>query len=105
MKKSGKKSGARTDDAISRPMVACGSGKKADKGTVAGRSAKTGVSSRGRDLTGVKKLLGSVPEVRSELVVRFKAEVESGKYYVDAGRVAEKMIEKALKNATKRKKI
>lgn len=57
------------------------------------------ISSRGRELNRVKKMLESVPEVRQDMVVRLRNDIQGGNYKVDAGKVAERMIERALRDA------
>jgi flagellar biosynthesis anti-sigma factor FlgM len=62
------------------------------------------ISSRAQELNKVKKLLDAVPEIRGEMVVRLKTDIERGNYYIDVGKVAEKMIERALTDALSSKK-
>jgi negative regulator of flagellin synthesis FlgM len=108
MKKNGKKPGG-----VGGVRSGCSGNKPGDVGQVknactCGKTAesdKTDGSSNAKDLMYVKNLLDNVSEIRSEMVIRLKAEVESGSYYVDAGKVAEKMIEKALRNAINSKKV
>lgn len=62
------------------------------------------ISPRARELGRAKQMLDSVPEVRGEMVVKFKTDIDSGGYNVDAGKVAEKMIERAIRNSLYTKK-
>lgn len=62
------------------------------------------ISSKGRELNRAKGLLDSVPDVRVEKVVKLKNDVDLGIYEVDAGKVAEKMIERAVRDALYTKK-
>ena len=56
------------------------------------------ISSKARELGRIKKMLESVPDVRGEMVVKLKNDIQEGNYKVETGKVAEKMIERALKN-------
>jgi negative regulator of flagellin synthesis FlgM len=105
MKINGKKpGGVRTCSSAKRPgdlrrrKKICQCGKAAE-------SDKMDSSSKDNNLLHIKNFLDSVPDIRSEMVIRLKAEVESGSYYVDAGKVAEKMIERALRNVINTKKV
>lgn len=62
------------------------------------------ISPKARELTRAKGLLGSVPDIRTEKVVRLKSDIELGAYEVDAGKVAERMIERAVRDALHQKK-
>ena len=106
MKISGKKPGVSANSSITKPGDATGA--KAKKAAPTGKAAegdKIDISSRAKDLMHVKNLLDAVPDIRSEMVVRLKSDIDSGNYYVDAGKVAEKMIERALMNVIKHKKV
>lgn len=61
------------------------------------------ISSRAREMNRAKGLLDGVPDMRTEKVVRLKTDIESGTYHVDAGKVAEKMIERAVRDALHKK--
>ncbi len=78
-------------------------GKKADEEKVQA-SESVDISSREKELNKAKKLLYVVPDIRGEMVVRLKADIESGNYYIDIGRVAEKMMEMAVSDAFDSKK-
>ncbi|MFQ5736255.1 MAG: flagellar biosynthesis anti-sigma factor FlgM [Thermodesulfobacteriota bacterium] len=69
-------------------------------GSPAGPSGQGGdsvaLSPKAKELNRAKSLLAEVPEVRGEMVVKLKTDIERGNYEVDAGKVAEKMIERAL---------
>lgn len=62
------------------------------------------ISTKAREMNKAKSLLDSVPDVRGEMVVRLKTDIELGNYQVDAGKVAEKMIERAVRDALHSKK-
>lgn len=57
------------------------------------------ISTQARELNKINGMLDSIPGVRAELVVKLKTEIESGKYKVNAGKVADKMIERAIRNS------
>ncbi len=78
-------------------------GKKADVEKVPA-SDSVDISSRAKGLNKAKKLLYVVPDIRGEMVVRLKTDIESGNYYIDVGRVAEKIIETAVADALDFKK-
>lgn len=61
------------------------------------------ISSMARQMNRAKGLLDSVPDVRTEKVVRLKTDIEHGNYQVDAGKVAERMIERAIRDALHKK--
>ncbi len=69
-----------------------------------GGSDNVDLSPRAMELNNAKLLLEGVPEVRGEMVVRLKTDIDSGNYNVDAGKVAEKMIERAVKDSIYSKK-
>lgn len=62
------------------------------------------ISSRAREFGKIKGMLDAVPDVRGEMVVRLKTDIDSGGYAVDAGKVAEKMIERAIRSSLYAKK-
>lgn len=62
------------------------------------------ISTKARQLNTAKGLLESVPDLRVDMVGRIKTDIERGDYNVDAGKVAEKMIERALRGALESKK-
>jgi len=62
------------------------------------------ISPKGWELNRAKGLLDSVPDIRVEKVVKLKNDVDLGIYEVDAGKVAEKMIERAVRDALQTKK-
>lgn len=104
MKIGGKKPGVGTDNYVKK----AGGPEGAKKSGTAGRPSSSGdnveFSSRALELTRATGFLDTVPDVRGEMVVRLKTDIERGDYSVDAGKVAEKMIERALRNALYSKK-
>jgi flagellar biosynthesis anti-sigma factor FlgM len=40
--------------------------------------------------------IGAVPEIRQERVAELREQIREGRYEIDSGRIAEKMIEEAL---------
>ena len=61
------------------------------------------ISSRARQMNRAKSLLDSVPDVRTEKAGKLKSDIERGNYHVDAGKVAERMIERAVRDALHKK--
>jgi len=105
MKIGGKKSGVRTDSYVKKTGDKAGAqntGATAKQSSPAGDNVE--FSSRALELNRAKGLLDTIPDVRGEMVVRLKTDIERGDYSVDAGKVAEKMIERALRNALYAKK-
>lgn len=96
--KIGGKKGVSTDTGIKKANKNEQSGKPVTNGTAPAGSGGdcVALSPRAMEMNRAKGLLENVPEVRGEMVVRLKADIESGDYSVDAGKVAEKMIERAL---------
>jgi len=104
MKIGGKKPGAiGTENFINRANDS-GNAKK-NGGLQGGASSADNVdiSSRARQMNRAKSLLDSVPDVRTEKVGRLKNDIERGNYHVDAGKVAERMIERAVRDALHKK--
>jgi len=62
------------------------------------------LSPRAMEMNRANSMLDDVPDVRGDMVIRLKTEIDSGKYNVKAGKVAEKMIERALLDALNAKK-
>ncbi|HBG46145.1 MAG TPA: flagellar biosynthesis anti-sigma factor FlgM [Deltaproteobacteria bacterium] len=105
MKIGGKKpGGVGTDNFVKKTGEGGGNVKKNDApgGNPSGDSVD--ISSKARELNKAKALLDSVPDVRVEKVEKLKNDVENGDYEVDAGKVAEKMIERAVRDALHTKK-
>lgn len=97
MKISGKKTGVDTGNFVKN----AGDKNRPNKtGQNAGASAGDSValSEKARDINKVKKMIDSIPDIRDEMVVKLRTDIENGNYTVDAGKVAEKMIERALRN-------
>ncbi len=103
MKIDGKKPGAVGADNYITKSGKAAQGKKAE-GAPEGKADRVDISEKAREFSALKGRLGSVPDVRGEMVVRFKGDIESGRYSVDADKVAEKIIEKALLSAIGAKK-
>lgn len=57
------------------------------------------ISQQARDIQAASPPPVEKPEVRAERVAELKRLVESGKYDVDAGKVADSMIKAAIENA------
>lgn len=89
VKRAGDPSGARTTGSIGKPPSP---------------EEDVEFSSRAMELHRAKVMLDSIPDVRGEMVVRLKTDIERGEYSVDAVKVAEKIIERALMNALYAKK-
>ncbi|MBI5491366.1 MAG: flagellar biosynthesis anti-sigma factor FlgM [Deltaproteobacteria bacterium] len=103
--KIGGKKGVSTETFVKK----AGDAAQANKPQAAGKTATQGsdnvdISSKARELNTAKGLLENVPDVRVDMVGRIKTDIERGDYNVDAGKVAEKMIERALRDALESKK-
>lgn len=104
MKIGGKKPGGIATDTFVKKTG--DSGKAGKSGTLGGGTSSADnvdISSRAREMNRAKGLLDSVPDMRTEKVVRLKTDIERGAYHVDAGKVAEKMIERAVRDALHKK--
>lgn len=99
MKIGGKKPGIGTENYIKGVVDGGGGSKKSESAGKPRQGDSVNISSAAKDLNNAKKLLEGTPEVRTDMVVRLRTDIERGSYDVDAGKVAEKMIERALKNA------
>lgn len=99
MKIGGKKPGITSTGNVGRPGDFSGVKKQEpqDKPS-AGQGDNVNISSRAKELNKLKGMADSTPDVRSDMVVRLKTQIENGDYSVDAGKVAEKMIERALRD-------
>lgn len=105
MKIGGKKPGVGTDNYVKKAGVGDDQAKKADGGAGKASSGDSvDISTKARELNKIKKSLDSIPDVRGEIVVRLKTDIERGNYNFDAGKVAEKMMERALRDALYAKK-
>ncbi len=74
---------------------------RADKDASIGRSGRHGpeIIDRDGELKRIRSMLESIPEIRMEKVEKIKRLVESGKYEIRVEQVAEKIIERSLRNA------
>lgn len=104
MKIGGKKPGVGTDNYVKKAGGPAGAKKSVASGKPSPSGDNVEFSSRALELTRATGFLDTVPDVRGEMVVRLKTDIERGDYGVDAGKVAEKMIERALRNALYAKK-
>lgn len=104
MKIGGKKPGAvNTDNFVNRAGDSANVKKNGTLEGGASASDNVDISSRARQMNRAKSLLDSVPEIRTAKVGRLKSDIESGNYHVDAGKVAERMIERAVRDALHKK--
>lgn len=99
MKVGGKKPGVSSDTYVKKGGAGAEHAKQAEAGRKASGGDNVDISTRAKALTGAKKMLDDIPDVRGELVVRLKTDIEGGGYNVDSGKVAEKMIERAVRDA------
>lgn len=104
MKIGGKKPGGIGTDNVVKKAGNSGNIKK-NEATGGGVSSgdNVDISSMARQMNRAKVLLDSVPDVRTEKVVKLKTDIEHGNYHVDAGKVAERMIERAVRDALHKK--
>ncbi len=103
MKINGKKPGVGTENLVKK-VGDKDQVKKADAGGALSAGDSVDLSQGARDLSRAKKMLESVPDVRGDMVVKLKTDIEHGAYNIDAGKVAEKMIAKALRDSIYSKK-
>lgn len=104
MKIGGKKPGVGSANYVKKGGNPGGAKQSGGAGKASSSGDNVEFSSRALDLTRATGMLDTVPDVRGEMVVRLKTDIERGDYNVDAGKVAEKMIERALRNALYSKK-
>lgn len=104
MKVGGKKGGVRADNYVKKAGETGGQVKGPEGGAKPKAGDSVDISSRAKDMNRAKGLLEDVPEVRGEMVVKLKTDIESGNYEVDSEKVAEKLIERAIVNAIPVKK-
>ncbi|HXI10800.1 MAG TPA: flagellar biosynthesis anti-sigma factor FlgM [Thermodesulfobacteriota bacterium] len=104
MKIGGKKPGVGSANYVKNTGDPSGAKKTGSTGKPPSPGEDVEFSSRAMELHRAKVMLDSIPDVRGEMVVRLKTDIERGDYSVDAGKVAEKMIERALRNALYAKK-
>lgn len=105
MKVGGKKPGSvGTDNFVKK----AGEGSGVKNGGAPAGGAKPGdsvdISPKARELNRAKSLLESVPDIRVEKTEKLKSDIEQGNYEVDAGKVAERIIERAVRDAMHGKK-
>lgn len=99
MKVGGKKPGVSSNTYVKKAGAGAEPPKQAEAGKKASGGDNVDISTRAKALTGAKKALDDIPDVRGELVVRLKTDIEGGGYNVDSGKVAEKMIERVVRDA------
>ncbi|MBI5643134.1 MAG: flagellar biosynthesis anti-sigma factor FlgM [Deltaproteobacteria bacterium] len=104
MKVGGKKTGVGTDNYVKKAGGAGDQIKKAENSPKPSAGDNVDISPKAKDLNKAKTLLESVPELRGEIVGKLKTDIENGNYEVDSGKVAEKIIERAITNALSVKK-
>ncbi len=102
MKITGQKPGINTDSYVKK-VDTKGHGKQAGSREVYEKDM-VDISQRARELNRIKRMLETVPEVRWEMVERIKGDIEHGNYRVNPNKVAEKMLERAIRNALHPKK-
>lgn len=100
----GKKTGGVGTDTYVKGTGDKSQAKKSESGGKASSGDSVDISLKGRDLNRAKAMLDSVPDVRGEMVVKLKTDIALGNYNVDAGKVAEKMIERAIRDSIYSKK-
>ncbi|MBI5902870.1 MAG: flagellar biosynthesis anti-sigma factor FlgM, partial [Deltaproteobacteria bacterium] len=99
MKVGGKKPGVSSNTYVKKAGGAAEQAKQIEAGRKASEGDNVDISTRAKALTNAKRTLDDMPDVRGELVVRLKTDIEGGGYNVDSGKVAEKMIERAVRDA------
>lgn len=104
MKIGGKKPGVGTENLINKAGGGNGQAKKPEAKNQISSGDNVNISSKAKDLGRIKQMLGSVPDVRGEMVVKLKTDIESGHYHVDSEKVAERMIQRAVQDAVYTKK-
>ena len=57
---------------------------------------KVQLSTRAKDIQRIKKIINTVPDIRTEKVNQLKRSIEDGTYNVKGEKVAEKMIRESL---------
>lgn len=73
-----------------------GSSEKASKEVIVGD--KVEFSPRIKEIQEAKKLLDSIPDIRSEKVAEIKRQIENGDYQIQEKNIAIKMVKEALLN-------
>ncbi len=88
-------SGARKTDRSQEEQAA----KKKGAAQEAGSAATTDISSRGKDAAKAKAAASSAPDVREEKIAELRKKIAAGKYQVDAGAVADRLVDEHIKTA------
>lgn len=57
---------------------------------------KVNLSTKARDIQQAKNAVTSLPDVRQEKVQEIKTQVDKGTYNVDAGKIADKMVNESI---------
>jgi len=101
MKIGGQKPGIGRDGAVKNANK-----KGADKATSSSGSSSSGVendnvefSSKAQTMKKLNALIDSVPDVREAVVIQLRTDIESGNYRVNVEKVAERMLERAIKDS------
>ncbi len=107
MKINGQKPGVGTDTTVDRNKKV--EGQRRGTARAAGgekpegsQSVSVELSEKAKELKKVKGLVDNVPDVRETMIIRLKADIEQGNYRVNAEKVAEKMIERAIIDSLRR---
>lgn len=61
-----------------------------------GIAERVHLSSRAKDIGQIRQLLDQIPDTRDARIAELKQQIESGKYRIDAGKIAEKMVTESL---------
>ncbi len=64
-----------------------------------GKTDKVEISSRSRQAQQIRAIVDTTPTEREEKVQAIKSEVDNGTYRVDSDKVAQKVLERALKDS------
>jgi negative regulator of flagellin synthesis FlgM len=71
-------------------------GDKPASGGAAIATERVDLSAKAQEFQRIRQLLDQVPDVREGKVQELKAQIESGNYKVDAGKIATKMLGESL---------
>lgn len=88
-------SGARKTDRSQEAQAA----KKKGAPQADGTAATANISSRAKDAAKAKAVASDAPDVREEKIAELRKRIASGSYQVDAGAVADRLVDEHIKTA------
>ncbi len=103
MKINGQKPGISSNTQIGQ-AAGKGGGKAKGAKRAGSQADSVDLSQKAKILKRVNTLIDASPEIREEMVVRLKTDIKSGNYRVNVEKVAERMLERAIRDSLYRER-